>query len=360
MRTGLSVLRNLAVFGLALLVCSLMIPRPLPGLNKTVNRLFLREKDEIQLIFAGSSNVRMIDRNRFEAEAGKLGVHVRAFNLGVYGMWPQETEIFLRAVLRQRLPRLRYIVLELRPWKTSYRVRYLNPIEPENSSQARRMEDFQRGMRSLMDTTDRDLWWHTPRATMRMLRVGLKTRAPAEIQRGHLKLGLQRTLPLGLGLSFLDPGAERRRDEETEALLNAADGPAEPSDQRAEPAQMPRETYEGLLRRMDEVDENWDRQLTAAWLRGQLRSLRARGYQVFCLYPPIVEPGSLTNARELEALLPGEEIWNFADPSEHPELFVFENRLEQIHLNRSGNEIYARLLAAKFAEWIARQRAGAA
>lgn len=343
MRTVLRVARNLGVFGLALLASSGAIPRPLPGLSRIVGRLFDHERDAVELVFAGSSNIRMIDVDRFEAETADCGVPVRAFNLGVYGMFPQETELFLDAVLRPRPSRLRYIVLDLRPWKA----RYLDPVEAENPRRRRRVEAFRQAMDALMGSTDRELWWHTPRATLRMLRIGLATRMPPEVQRGHLRLGLERVLPLGLAPGLLEHSSRRLTAEQARARLADAD-------RAVDTFQMPREDYEALLPRLEEVDTNWNRELTAAYLRRQLRRLRARGYQVFCLYPPLVEPGSLSNARELEALLPGEEIWNFADPARYPELFAFENRLEQIHLNRTGNEIYAGLMARKFADWIGR------
>lgn len=337
------VLLNSSIFAVSVIAGSLALPRPMPGLSDAVFQLLLRELDEVELVFAGSSNIRMIDVGRFEAEAADRGVPVRAFNLGVYGMWPQETELFLNAALRPRPPRLRYIVLDLRPWKA----RYLDPVEPENPRQKRRMEYFRRGMDLLMGSTDRELWWHTPRATLRMLHIGLVTKMPPEVQRGHLRLGLERVLPLGLALGFLERRAQRLTMDQARARLDDAD-------RAVNNFQMPRDDYEVLLRRMEEVDTKWNRELTAAYLRRQLNRLRARGYQVFCLYPPLVEPGSLTNARELEALLPGEEIWNFADPARYPELFDFENRLEQIHLNRAGNAIYARLMAEKFADWMGR------
>lgn len=331
---------NLAWFLAALSLMCAIVPRPLPEYDQLPYGTFLEKFDKVELLFAGSSNIRMINVDAFEEHAAEIGIPITTVNLGVDGMWPPEAGEFLKRVLRKKPPHLKWIVLDLRPWKA----RYLPLPQFRSRRQERMAERFQNSMADWTGATEREVWWHTPRLTFRMLLVGWRTGIERETMRAHLGNGFRRFSPNGLGLQMF-----RRAWAPSEMIRLAAD--YEKHEKAVNRFSIPRNEYLDFCARTMEHDSMWDRQLTRSYITELDDWLRGRGYSVIYLYPPLAEPGALSNLIDLERLLPGREIWSFSDAKQYPQLFDYENRLEQYHLNAAGNLVFARLLAERFRDY---------
>jgi hypothetical protein len=91
------------------------LPRPAP--SSLSNQLALLEgrKDEIDVLFVGSSKVfRHVDPALFDELMAKSGRRTRSFNLGVPAMGGVETLFALREALAMEPGRLRWVLLDLR------------------------------------------------------------------------------------------------------------------------------------------------------------------------------------------------------------------------------------------------------
>jgi hypothetical protein len=117
--------RDLVVFG-AISACALVVGCLL--LNLTVTRPFWRpdlglldekfralaaQKDEVDLVFLGTSRINQgIDPEAFDDAARQAGAPVRSFNLGVEDMKCQEYWMCLDEISRMPLSRLKWVVVE--------------------------------------------------------------------------------------------------------------------------------------------------------------------------------------------------------------------------------------------------------
>lgn len=336
----LSIARNLAVFLATAMAVSGLIVRPAPEYFDDLYRHFLNDRAVVELVLIGSSRVRQIDTRVFREEAARLGHPVRCLNLGADGMITPEAEVFFRYLMRAQPERLRWVMLELDPW----RLRNMqNP--PEDLRLPEQLPIAQ--LRKSMNVSERSIWWHTPRNTLRSLHLGWRGRDTLERQVGHLVEGMHHLSPLGAGFDWfrlrrlpMEPPPEREPEAETpvpDYLRTSA------------------EAHEAQLATIDVPDAGWDRELNARYLVSLAEGLRGLGVEPIFIIPSKTIAGSLSDARELAGLLPGEEIWSFADPAEYPELFAFERRRDRAHLTVEGNAIFARLLAARFAEYRTRR-----
>lgn len=327
---------NLLAFAVSVAGMCAGLPHPIPEYVVPTWEAFLRDRADVELLMIGSSHVRYVDIGKFKAEAERRGVPVHALNLGVEGMAAPESEVFLGTILRRNPPRLRWAFIELSPWKTN---RYLDTppaAGPKDEKQRLELATVEG-----MNFTERSLWWHTPRATLRMLRLGLRVGETPRNMRADLREGLRHVAPLGRGFALLRALREARA---------GATEPAEPDnrDQVPDAFRVTEEEYAALLARTGEADPEWDRPLNARYFSAWAESLRRRGIRPVFIIPPVAVPGHLSSARDFLQLMPAEEIWSFADPAEFPELFEYRHRRENLHLNRAGYELFARLLADRF------------
>ncbi|MEA3208642.1 MAG: hypothetical protein QOE70_1699 [Chthoniobacter sp.] len=135
-----------------------------------------RHAADYDAVFIGSSRVQFqVIPALFDAAA-----KTRSFNLGVAGMVPPESFYFLRRVLELRLPRLKWIFIELAD---------LDPVNLRNAGSARAA------------------YWHDARHTLiacrDLLRSSRSTEAKLATLGEHLRLFGERTAGIGRGATLL-------------------------------------------------------------------------------------------------------------------------------------------------------------
>ena len=76
----------------------------------------------------------------------------------------------------------------------------------------------------------------------------------------------------------------------------------------------------------------------------------AMGAEPVFILSPAMKPRCEVHQAYREGLLPN--LIAIDDARTHPRLYKVENRFDAEHLNRTGAEIYTRLLADRFAEYL--------
>jgi hypothetical protein len=337
----LRAIHNLLVFAGVGMACAFLVPRPIPAFIYPTYRTFVRERDNVELIFVGSSRTRQIDRSLFEAEVERRGYPTLCLNLGVNGMAAQEAEVFLKTLLRHQPKRLKYILVEIDYLELTPRA-HEAALEPEENEAeaAARAKSFDLGM----GLTQRRLWYSTPTTTLRMIHMGQRAGMEADFFRQQLRVAFRRASPIGLGYDHVNI-CSIPEPESAESQQHLPIGSRNPDLEGL------RAQYPERLGRTAEVNSSWDRELQVKYLRKQAAFLGKKGYEVVYLIPPRAHPGWLSSARELMELLPEQEIWSYANPDAYPELYALSSRIDHSHLSMAGIEAYARLLAERFAEY---------
>ncbi|MGK7932892.1 MAG: hypothetical protein AB4041_15890 [Microcystaceae cyanobacterium] len=93
----------------------LLPPLEVPVISSKL-RAFEAQKDEIDVIFFGSSRIhRQVDINTFEESLQKKGRSLRAFNFGIAGATQAESYFYLKKILAMKPAELDYVYVELYP-----------------------------------------------------------------------------------------------------------------------------------------------------------------------------------------------------------------------------------------------------
>jgi hypothetical protein len=110
--------------------------------------------------------------------------------------------------------------------------------------------------------------------------------------------------------------------------------------------------YRRLLRQQPKLFEEPDC-MTAYHLEmlGRLESaVRALGAEPIFILSPATKPRCEVHEAHRQGLLPN--LLAIDDARKYPRVYQIENRFDAEHLNRAGAEIYTRLLADRFAEYL--------
>ncbi|HED66060.1 MAG TPA: hypothetical protein ENJ09_10965 [Planctomycetes bacterium] len=313
-----------------------------------LDRAFDRVRDEVDLVFLGSSrfyrgvNPRIFDK-RVRNRGGEELAGLRSFNLSLNGMGMVESIERVRELLESNPARLRWIVLELTD---------LDPVYLERNRMGPRM-----------------VAWHSARATIDALRVVWSTdrslRSKFEESLAHLAefgtrmsgrgAGPRAVLRLaGIESPFIDApnfnGYETREQQlawgkawKTAAGAGATRGAGDPDEEEAE-------------RHRREVEERRasapkDLPPAHAAVLGELVELcRTRGVEPIFVLAPVSGPNRLARIAQRAGVLP--TLFAYNVPREHPELFQRALFRDESHYNDDGARVFSRALADDFLAWL--------
>jgi hypothetical protein len=333
----MSALRHvaLAALGFALACAAVRSVLPLPaasGLRLKVEA-FERCKDEIDVLFIGSSHVMCtVIPRELETALAAQGIEARAFNLGVPGMIAFEADRILELVLGMNPGRLRLVVCEALEWRP----------DPRST-----------------DPTDRNVFMHDPATTWTMLRGQWASDldVPTQLARtlDHLRLcgmhalnvgALQRPLRAELGASLEEAVWLSAANIDAEQGYLALEehpesGAAAGRDKFLADLEGFRRSIASMERRQDEASELLAYNLPALERRLEI----ARRHGVDLVHVAYAGEAAFEQVHVLARQGRMPELWAFNRPSEHPELYRIAARYDNRHLNRSGAQTFTAALA---------------
>ena len=310
------------------------------GLHKRVE-LFREHKDEVDVLFLGSSNAMCsLIPSVFEDELARLGHELRAYTLGVPGVINFEADYLLECVLDCEPARMRWLIMELSEWKLSSR----NEL-----------------------VSDRAIRWHTPRRTCKLLAVEWRRqdatlREKLATTRAHARMALARLANAGqlqhglaerLGVRAVEEDVAVEAIARERGYMALEDG-ANPGALRAHEQFL--ESPEKYLRGL----QAWGRKLqraqassahNVAHLAERLALCEGMPAELVHVIYPSDEPAPELQALARDGLVP--ELWAFNRPDLYPSLYEREKRFDGRHMNRRGAEEFSRICAQRFARHLA-------
>jgi hypothetical protein len=340
MRPGLAVhatvlaLLAIASFLATAALVRALVPWPAEGALSARIQHFLAHADEYDLLFLGSSNAAHgFDPAVVDAELVRRGHPFRSYSLAAEDMQPVEADFVLREVLRRQPARLRWVAIELLDFEPTAVIR-------DNAF------------------SERAVYWHDARSLCDALARLLQSAAPwsekARLSWLHLRHAAWRLGNLGEGDRVVAAWRETR-DPVVSAVVGA--GGFEALDDRSDPATLrmraaflanqPR--YRARVEGLDAQNERPSAPASVLidGVVKQTTRLRAAGIEPVYVIPPVLHA---TPALHAFAASPGAPpIFCFNAPGRHPELFRFESRYDETHVNRAGSEV----LSHEFADALA-------
>jgi len=320
---------------------------PFPEVPRVREKLeyLAKHGDDFDVIFIGSSQVNwQVMPSIFDRVAGEQGVPVRSFNAGVWAMMSPEDGNFLDEVLRRPHRRLRWIILELMPLAS-------------------------RNYTSL-EGTRRAIYWHDW-TRMRLLTNRFVSEC-AEAARGpkpflgatgdcfqslgdwlgNWSLFLNKSVNLGHGAILLGrelgrpvPGEEG--SQKKRVLRDGNDFP------KGGPALsgLSRFNYEQQFANYLATEQRFDAGDSASWaaVQGKLDRLAQENITPIMMIPATV---ALKRYLPREAEEQSLKVLDFSDPRKYPEFYMADHRLDWVHLNYAGSELFTEAMAQRFVEMI--------
>lgn len=296
------VYRNVGVFALSF-VAAMALVRPEPPAPASISAKLesLERLRAVDLVFVGSSRTHFnLTPASFDAEAGRLGLSVQSFNLGVPGAGGHEVDYIVENYLLD-LPQLKAVFIEFPTFE-------YQTIDPD-------------------ERTFRKIYWHDARRTIDAVRSSLAGPMPlglrwleAEEHLWHFVLRFCGLWPSG-GEVPPDFGPDGFQPWDHPSRKPIA-GPPKPA----------------FLKNTDYV-------VSREIIRRQQAVLRRRGIRVFYVIPP----GTPDLSPLLEMARAGEiRLFKFNDPREYPELYQPDTNGG--YLLSKGARLYSTMLAEKLAE----------
>ncbi len=340
------ILLTLASFVPASLLMGALVPWPSEYGVRSKWDWWVEHKQDYDAVFVGSSVTAYgLIPPGFDGRMEEHGYQSHSFNLGIGGMTRFEADHMVRAVLAEAPPNLKYIFIEVSSW---------NPrIYPTRFTFSPRM-----------------LYWHTPEMTLDTLRACAEMPAPAKGEdwrldsaKIHTQLMLDKLTGKGQGPRLVS------------ALLGLDKDELLPSDEDLA-------VMSGYVD-LDHIEgENWDKwranflaglkQYTErvraipaanaaqipleghraiAWFQKQIDAAHAAGVEPIFYFGPYASSSPLPYRLAEAGLLP--VFLGFNQPDKYPMLYRFENHFDENHLSRRGAEIFSKMMADGFAEYLA-------
>lgn len=326
--------------------CGLLHSRlPFPSVPDIAPRFryFAEHKDEFDTIFIGSSRVRHgIIPETFDAEMAMHSLHTHSFNLGYSGMWPPESDYYLRQVLALHPKKLRFVFIELM--------------------------DYRFGQAEGEAPTMRSVYWHDVAHTGMALRLVAESPLPFSEKLGlwatHVHEFVQAMTNPGRGAEWVeeryfpvkkkldtswiarrgfDPEPATEWSESAKAEYRRQIDAFQQARQRETPA---RPGLVSAVQRLSlEVSRTNARSahLSPANL---LDISEVRTVHAIFIVPPTVRPEEHFPATTTLRL---SEDFAFDDPTRFPRLYLPELHYDPGHLNADGAGEFTRLLADRLA-----------
>ncbi len=327
---------SIAAFVITNVCVDAMYWKSLPGTLRPGFEYFEAHKDEIDVVFIGSSFAkRHIDPRVFDQELARAGYRVRSVNLAALGMSVFGSDLMAQRILQLQPKRLRWIVVDI----GFFGVKFM----PKSRC------------------TGEVLWWHTAKLTAAVIRAAFARELPRDANRkavgDHFAHFLRRFTHLGMGPFYVNETRNMlAREPLGSAKLSKALREFEshrgfmPNRRTQLPAFVKtRDAFEKKVDRFREAG-HWppkfvDRDLHLPFLVDQAERMRAEGVEPVYVVPPLVRayPETLDPANPVHFL-------RYNDPVEYPQFYAFEARRDFGHLFRGPAREYTRLLARDFAE----------
>ena len=287
-------------------------------------RFLEKARAQFDTLFVGSSRVfHQIDPQQFDADVAALGGRTQSVNLAYDSVWPPESFYFLRRLLALRLPRLRWVFIELMPINVN--------LETRN------------------DETLRTAYWHDWRHTWLTWRAIFSSpRRPAEKWRlaaEHAVIFVRWNVHLGRGAEALRERVLPAKPKRPPSWHDRA-GFLPENDKHITDEELP-QYLKTVARLRDSLPLRPANALYFSALEGLVAEVRRAGAQpIFLLTPSLDADENLTGLPE------GVPIFSFADPAQYPALYAPENHYDAWHLNEKGAAELTGLLARRFAEYL--------
>lgn len=336
MSSLIRVSRNIAIFLAALAGTFAIVGHlaPFPDVAEVREKLryLERHRAEIDVIFVGSSRIRrQISPALFDKRLQAKGHSIRSYNLGIDAMTFPELPYVLDRVLALKMPRLRYVFIDLNPLR-----RKIGEGYDENSLRA--------------------VYWHDIKHTAMVLRAILHDPIPPSrgealhLVGAHLRMMCRNYSNLGRAASFLKERLSFRRprpaapreDDGFFPVAAAVEGQALAA-------------YNQELQAMKSVRPRpapRDPILEEALSACARKIERAGAVAIFVVAPTIGKNRPLAPAAVPLAAgsRNGHLILSFDDPVAEYELYEPRHRYDAQHLNEAGSLLFTERLADRFAE----------
>ncbi len=325
------------------------LPYPdVPNAGEKIRYLGLHG-NQYDTIFTGSSRVNFqVLPSIFDEALAASGRPTKSFNAGLLGLRPPEQGYFLDEVLKQPRKKLRYVLIEL----TSLEARA--PASRRGSARFMAWHDAPRmaligtwlraewaALAAGFNTTDRhrthwtDLW------------------EPVAVWFSHFGPFCKNTLNLGRGTFLGDrwiiaPGERAKQLNKFRALGEKRDGWLPYDGARETMNDAERTAYlESYEARLTTPAVHFNDPASDAAIEAMRQAVLKAGATPIFFVPPMTSDRHYLPPPDLEQHM---IIWNFSDPHRYPQLFLPEHRLDYIHMNTAGGQVFTRALAERFAE----------
>ena len=279
--------------------------------------------DEYDVLAIGSSRTyRQIIPQIFDSTANAAGKDVRLFNLGVDGMRPPEDTYLLEQALALRKKPLKLVLVECNDLRFELR--------PED------------------ENTVRAVYWHDAKRLATMARLALakggRKRAPGDRWKqfgSHVEYWFQNVTSLGRGNELLSAALfDTKPVRNAVGLDGFKDSPKRDG--------LPADELSRFEKDVSEMRKSPPRPYAAdpvsqAELAEKRRIIEKAGAKMVLIVPPFpMTKRFLPDDESLRAT-----VLDFSNPNEFPELYAPENRLDEGHTNRTGSEIFTRMIVER-------------
>jgi len=342
-------LLNGVIFFGALMFSCLLGSRivPLPEVSVVSDKLahLARQGDDYDVIFIGSSRVYFqIIPSIFDRTAAGRGLAVRSFNAGVAAMTPPEDGYFMDQILRRPHRRLRWVFIEVMDVRPRSDPRF-------GTARFTYWHDWERTSLLGKYFLRQCITIHNSSPKLSISSAWIQAQAYGNaLSRWMTNLGLfaENFTDLGRGGALLDQktNSPRVQQDQKHGAEEVGDGWIFPKrDQR-----MTKETladYMSAYTSLQQTPHRFDTgdEVSEEALRTMMAKLVKNGVTPVMIIPPTVVPKRFfptgSTARS-------QVMMDFSDPQKYPELFTPDNRLDQMHLNAAGSEIFTTALALRF------------
>lgn len=340
--------RNLALFTAAMVVTGHLafkaLPeQPLPHTVREKMEHWRQYGNDYDAVFLGSSRIQNhIIPKQFDPLVSGRGGRFRSFNFGISSMHTPEDTYLLDLILAQSHRRLKWVFIEIDFFDL--------PVQKDEAGTARGVywQDWPR-----MAAIFHRLFGETNLWTFRGMR---NVRNESGTLFDHSMLFLQRSFCLGQGSDLLRRWLFHipRETMDAKALGEWGDGWLPALAPNADSETTHANSLRSLLAERVKIPPRKDEagQGSQDDLAVTLEKVEAAGAMPVLIIPPRTRQYYFYPQRALADRYP---IVDTCDPIRYPELYQYDLRIDGSHLNRSGAEIFTRIVAARFLEiWKAR------
>jgi hypothetical protein len=293
-------------------------------------------KHDTDVIFLGSSHVyRQFDPQLFDLQRGAAANGVRSINMGALGMGLNEEAFLLNRILKQRSPKLRWIVIEALPFDLQF--------QNENDFGKRRLE------------------WHDTESTWRLVRSLFQSELPRNekwsLIRRHVEHWWRRSINLARGLDVVEavsaeppsfdsnPGLGMNQDGYVPLQMATVTKRSRGMRQRF--LQNPQALLAAAqaLPKLKAEEQSVDEDLHSLVVGMEAQAAAAGVGIIWWLHPNLER---YQGWRKMKADGDIHHLVAYDDPALYPAFYQVRWRFDLYHLNRKGAEMMTKIFAADF------------